>query len=261
MKTLKYLAMACIATWCVSCGNEDEVSKEWPTDVTLQVGESYSLEGAASLVNSNDFVLRVESYLAKDEIHALHVGNSKVTVTDENGEHIINVTVNGRYNSYPDPITEWLITPEQVKEKYQVGVNPEEILPTEEDPYYAILYRNVGKAMAIEYVFSENQLVTVVAIVSKDVWSSEIASYLRERFKMSYDGRNSAYAMAGTNGWMAHINSSVDYHKTLNEWVDVHTNQPEEVFIGGDYTIAFTSQYIPEYNTVSITYSPNYYEE
>lgn len=78
---------------------------------------------------------------------------------------------------------------------------------------------------------------------------------------MTYDGRNSAYAMAGTNGWMAQVNLSVDYDKTLNEWVDVHTNQPEEVFIGGDYTIAFTSQYIPEYNTVSITYFPNYYEE
>lgn len=255
-----YSAMVCMATMFVSCSSEeDEGSKKWPSAITLQVGETFSLAGANSYVSSNEFVLQVdERFLTKNEITAYHVGRSTLTVTDKDGEHIIDVTVKGRYNSYPDPVTEWMITPAQVKERYQVGVVPEEEEPSENVPVYTLIYRSVGKAHSIAYVFSDNKLMSVAVYVPKAIWHGEIDSYLRERFHMAYDGRNSAYAMAGTNSWTARIGSSVDYNKYTNEWLDVYTNKPGDVFVGGDYTVAFTSRYYPEDNMVGILYFPNF---
>ncbi len=260
-KSFFCIAIACMTTLFVSCSSEeDEGSKKWPSAITLYIGETFSLAGASSYVSSNEFVLQVdERFLAKKEITAYHVGRSTLTVTDNNGPHIIDVTVKGRYNSYPDPVTEWMITPAQVKEGYQVGVVPEEEEPSENVPVYTLIYRGVGKAHSIAYVFSDNKLISVAVYVPKDIWHGEIDSYLRERFHMAYDGRNSIYAMAGTNSWIARVSSSVDYNKISNEWADVYTNKPGDVFVGGDYTIAFTSQYYPEDNMVGIFYIPNYY--
>lgn len=126
MNGIKYAMLAGIATLLctgiTSCGNDDEdvVPAEevtTPKTVSVAFGASASLglgQIAEGIYSENPFIAEVD---AQGIVTGKHVGSTVV----HNGNQTVNVTVTGTVNLFPEPVTAWGATMDEVKKQHALG--------------------------------------------------------------------------------------------------------------------------------------------
>lgn len=175
MKKLIYLSVVMLISMfsslaLTSCGDDDDdvgtqISLK---DLTLWVGSKTNIAGAKSIIPDNKFIALVNDNL---QIEGWHVGNTSLLV---NGNKRVKLTVRGRYHFYDDPITDWNASLNTIKSKQKQGSLTKE---TSE----SLIYKNVGSAEQLGYVFKGGKLYGIVAQV-KTSYTSSLMDYINERY-------------------------------------------------------------------------------
>ncbi|MBP3470801.1 MAG: hypothetical protein J6K41_01010 [Paraprevotella sp.] len=126
MNGIKYAMLAGIATLLctgiTSCDNDDEdvVPAEevtTPKTVSVTFGASASLglgQIAEGIYSEKPFIAEVD---AQGIVTGKHVGSTVV----HNGSQTVNVTVTGTVNLFPEPVTAWGATMDEVKKQHALG--------------------------------------------------------------------------------------------------------------------------------------------
>ena len=164
---------AMLSVGFASCGSDGDDNNAGGIDtspISLYAGDKTTITGAKDLESENEFVAYISS--KDNSIVGYHVGETKVRV---NGTKIVPVTVKGKYNLYDAPITEWGCNQSFIKSRQKQGT-----LSSKSNADY-LIYEKAGDTNQIVYMFKNGILDGVVVNIST-VYTSEIVSYLGERF-------------------------------------------------------------------------------
>lgn len=104
-----------------------------------------------------------------------HVGETTINYKGSSAK----VTVRGHYHTLDGVITEWGLTPEEVRAQQATGKLEKE--GNLDGGQYTMLFSNVGAARAVIYGFSNNKLYISI-VLSRLSDSYDITDYLAERY-------------------------------------------------------------------------------
>jgi len=168
----------------ISCGDDDDDKDDGidTTPIKMVAGADKIIQGADTISSSNRFV----AYGLNNTVHAWHVGETSLLVNDKK---TISITVSPQYYLYDDPVCEWGCSMDYVKSHQKEGTFNSK--STEK----VLAYDNAGGATLLAYMFEDNKLTTVMAMVSTN-HTSTLGSYLAERFLMipMYQGEKTYFA-------------------------------------------------------------------
>lgn len=173
----------------VACGSDDEEEKEQEpeedmidtTPISIFSDGTKSIAGADSIVSSNTFVV----YTKGNEIFGYHIGEAELLV---NNKKTIQVKVLPKYSLYDDPVCKWGCDIDYVKSNQKQGIL------SSKSTTESLIYENAGAASALMYIFKNNKLSSVGAVVSTN-HTSAYADYLAERYLMVpfYEGKDTYF--------------------------------------------------------------------
>lgn len=170
-KLLSVLAMAAVLTAMSSCsGDDDNDSSVNLRDQMVYVGDSVSIGVAAK--SNNEFVADVSGH---GFLSGNHVGETTINYKGKTA----NVSVRGHYHTLDGVITEWGLTPDEVKSKQTSGKLDR--TTTLNNGQYAMLFTGVGTANGVIYGFNNNKLFMAVAM-SRITDSYDVTKYVVERY-------------------------------------------------------------------------------
>lgn len=169
-KLLSMMTLVAFVATLSSCSSDDDSNSTSLSDQMIYVGDSTNVGVAAK--SANTFVADVsgQGYLTGN-----HVGETTISYKGNTA----NVSVRGHYHTLDGVITEWGLTPEEVKSKQANGKLEKTM--TLDNGQYGMLYTGVGAANGVIYGFNNNKLFMAVAM-SRITDSYDITKYVLERF-------------------------------------------------------------------------------
>ena len=192
MKKFIVFVMA-ISVFMFSSCNKPKLITLAQTSKTMHYGETYVIhaecENPISYSSNDEYHAKVTS---SGKITAQYVGNTTIRLTSEDDTKTFSVVVEPEYNTYPEP-------------RIKFGDTKSSVISKLGEPDYidadGIGYTNYSsKAPILAILFDDNEKVESYGILVKTAFSSELASFLGERYV--YVGETDDF-LAFTNGLTA----------------------------------------------------------
>ena len=183
------MLMAVVSLGLVACGSDGDGDKDDGVDTTpisLLAGKEKVIQGADTISTSNKFV----AYSTKTTVHAWHVGEAALLV---NGKKTISISVLPVYHLYDDPICEWGCDVNYVKNNQKQGTF------SSKSTNDKLVYEDAGAATMLMYMFENNKLKGIGAVVSTN-HTTQYTNYLLERFLMLPYYKGSETYFIGADG-------------------------------------------------------------
>lgn len=192
MKKLFYLLMVAVTTVVfIGCSKDDASIVLKQSEVSLYYGDNFQIEATPNTGLT---------YKSENEYHAvvsetglvtaLFVGETNIIVSDGNDSERLKVTVRPQSTLYPDPYLNW-------------GASRSEVIAYSGTPDVnnedGLTYKGYGSAEALIYMFDESDNLTSAGVVVKSSLSSEMSSYLAERY-LPIDISSETYTISFVNG-------------------------------------------------------------
>lgn len=250
MNGIKYAMLAGIATLLctgiTSCDNDDEdvVPAEevtTPKTVSVAFGTSASLglgQIAEGIYSENPFIAEVD---AQGIVTGKHVGSTVV----HNGNQTVNVTVTGTVNLFPEPVTAWGATMDEVKKQHALGGWTKDYyyVPDGNDSYRILIYTACNEPIS--------QVIYSMTSASKNLGEcslfipakndiQNIIAHLSEHYE--YVGSISSSIHLFVNGYTPQTTTTAVYLQQ-----DKFFQTDSQIgMLGGTYHRVAYIQYIPE---------------
>ena len=160
--------LLCIAafTTMMSCSKEEEDALDIPQNITIEVGEDYSLNVNQDWTTSKEFVAKVDG---SGKITGSHAGECDIQCSKGK----CHVTVNPDYSLYREPLCELGLTKEYVMSMYGTPYN--------ENGGTVIYETGQESAPYVMYTF-EDGILKSSAVVVKKTYESSLKRHLNNRY-------------------------------------------------------------------------------
>lgn len=179
MKRLFIIICAVCLIVTVSCKKDDkEIKITNGTDISLFSEETHQIEcesqGTVTYTGSDEFIASVSQ---KGLVTANHVGRNVINLNDGKYTADVNITVNPKYNTYPEPAIDFGDSENKVREElgepymYQDGY---------------MVYMGYSAKAPMLMVEIENGKVESYSVVVDDDYSIQVTKYLVERYQPIY---------------------------------------------------------------------------
>lgn len=175
MRKILFVCMTVVAaTAFVGCSKNDSGITLAKTEVTLYFGEEYQIEAETdsnlTYASENEYHATVSD---TGLVSALFVGETNIIVSDGNNSTTLRVIVAPESNLYEEPCLEWGARAARVEE---LCGTPD----SNDGESWAYMYPTKAVDM-IMYMF-ENGLLQSAGVMVKSGYSTELATYLAERY-------------------------------------------------------------------------------
>ncbi len=178
----KLLFIVVISSLCFACSEDD------PQELFIKTTEvSLYPEDVIQIDAVSDFditYLATNTYLADVSVTGLltanKVGTTRVEVSSHDRVIEVPVEVMGRYNLYPDPITDWGLSQSDLIE-----------IAGEPDKSYgsSIEYDEYSdQAPTIAYFFTQGDSLICAMVIVLEIYSDDLLAYMDERFVFDSEG-------------------------------------------------------------------------
>ena len=218
---LMFAVLAMVLSGCSSDNEEDNSIVLDSKEVSIYSGNKFQIEAKSE---------KSISYQSDDEYHARvsvsglitanKVGKTNIVLTNGYESKTVEVTVKGKSNLYPEPYLKWGTTRDDLIKL--LGQPDSETEKT-------IAYTNYSTSVpAILYAFDGNNTLNAVILAVKSLFSSELATYLGERYIPYTSEKNSIYYINGytddtvTMGIQTSLNN-INYWTVLYFPVDLNS--------------------------------------
>lgn len=180
MKKVAFFLLVTLVLQLVSCG--DNSTKDLTLSKTnanlyregTDIIRVINSNGTVNWTSSNEFVASVSSLGASvGTITANHIGTATIKATEGKATGICNVTVSPQYYLYDEPITEWGVSKQTIKNR--LGTPYQE---TDNSLTYSL---DQSKGIVAMYIFENGYLNSVV--VGLALTNTTISYYLLERYQ------------------------------------------------------------------------------
>lgn len=188
------MLFASVVALMMSCEKEDGPnnrasggsSANIPSQITVNVGQTYSLSSTYSWSSSSEFVATVTG---SGVVTGKHVGNCRVSCSAGS----CNVTVRATINLFRDPITQW-------------GMSKSEVIAREGNDYQETssgdLSYSTGNSIApnIGYMFQNGGLKAVMIPIKSD-YKEDAVEHLKQRYRyLGYESGEYYFANGNSSG-------------------------------------------------------------
>jgi hypothetical protein len=178
----KTLLIAIISILCFACSEDDPLELGIKTlEVSLYPEEEVAIDAISDFdityLSTNPYFVDVS---AEGMLTANKVGKTLVEVSSH--ERLLEVSVNvmGRYNVYPDPITDWSMSQSELIAISGEPTNPLSVGFIDYDDYS-------DKAPSVIYLFSEEDSLVNALVNVLSIYSDDLIKHLDERFVLISD--------------------------------------------------------------------------
>ncbi|MGZ2368910.1 hypothetical protein ACXR6G_03910 [Ancylomarina sp. YFZ004] len=178
MKKLLFIAL--ISLLCFACKDDPQELFIKTTEVSLYPEDVIQIDAVSDFdityLSTNIYLADVS---AEGMLTANKVGKTLVEVTSHDRVVEVPVEVMGRYNVYPDPITDWALSQSDL---IKIAGEPDKSYTS------SIEYANYSdQAPAIAYLFTPGDSLMCAMVIVIETASDDLVSYMNERFVFDSD--------------------------------------------------------------------------
>lgn len=191
MKIFFNLLMAVVVIAFVGCSKDDETIELKQSEVSLYSGDKFQIEAMSN--SGLTFRSENEYHAVVSEtglVTALFVGQTNIVVSDGNDSKNFRVTIRPKSSLYPEPYINW-------------GASRAEVIAyngtPDSDDEDGLVYNEYANADMLMYLFDEADKLKSVGVVIKSSYTSEISTYLSERY-LPIDASSESYTILFVNG-------------------------------------------------------------
>lgn len=213
MRRITFVLIAAIAILFIGCNKEKLITLS-TTSTTLYHGETYQIsaecENPITYSSADDYYAKVSS---AGLVTAQYVGSTKITLQSEDDTKTFTVTVAPKSSLYPEPNIRFGETKSSIISKFGT---PDSSTDT------SIGYVDYStNAPGLLVVFDENNCVEDYAVIVKTAYSSELGTFLSERYYyVGYSDGLSVYMNALTTTSATMLVGSKLYN--ISYWITLY---------------------------------------
>ena len=191
-------------TTMMSCSKEEEDSLDIPKNITIEVGETYSLNVNQDWTTSKKFVAKVDG---GGKITGSHVGECDILCNKGK----CHVTVNPNYTLYREPLCELGLTKNYVISMYGT--------PYSDDGETIVYETGQESAPYVMYTFKNGTLEDAVVVVKK-TYESSLKTHLNNRYVyVMYENGiyyySNAYTTEEVTKWVTYRSYNSSYYLVM----------------------------------------------